>query len=311
MDSASPPHTESTLSEAVRRYLAHETNRAHFQRVQELPTDGAAYAEGLIALRRDEIAEWRRTWWTRLGRHPARILDAGCGPGFVSAALADVLPHSEVVGIDVESEGIAVARALASGRPNLDAFRASLEQLPDGVDRFDLIICRTTLEHVYDPRLALSQLISALAPGGALFLETPNYLFPFEPHVRLVMPPKCPKPLLRLECRTFGRDPGFVDHLQFACDPLTLARWAKASGSEQVTDLMAEKAVEILLGREQPVVGSRARFVRPLATVARAYPRLAQRFARLPIWPSVQLLIFAPPFASRMPTASYSEQLLP
>lgn len=294
--------TDPVLSAALTRYLARESNRGHYDRSAESgDVDGVAYATHLVRLRREEIGTWRSTWWRRLTREPLRVLDAGCGPGFVSAALADELPDGAVVGIDVEPEAISVAHLLARDRPNLLAVEGSLEDLPPALGTFDLIVCRTTLEHVYDPRTALAQLLGALNPGGALFLETPNYLFPFEPHVRLLMPPKCPKWLLRLECRAFGRDADFVDHLQFACDPRTLSRWARASGSVDVTDLMAEKVLSVLRGEQRSAVGWRQRAARTAAALAGRNTRLEQQLARLPVWPSAQLLIVrrddAPPAA--------------
>lgn len=280
------------LSDAVQRYLSQDLNRAHYCRTPSaLPTDGASYAAEIVDLRRKEIGQWRRTWWERLARHPDRILDAGCGPGFVAAALSDELPESVVVGVDIEPEAVLVANLLAKQRPNLSAHESSLEQLPSGLGAFDLIICRTTLEHVFDPKAALEQLLDALTPGGALFLETPNYLFPFEPHVRLWMPPKCPKRLLRFECRLFGRDPAFVDQLQLACDPRTLARWARARGSFEVTDLMHGKVLDVLTGRRASAVGWRQRVANAVGVIGRSRPGLLDRIAGLPIWPSVQLLI--------------------
>src|ERR1039458_3544474 len=108
------------LTEAVRRYLSCEVNRGHYERVNDgpLPEDGSAYANSLIALRRRELQDWQRTWWSRLSLHPKRILDAGCGPGFVAAALADALPESQIVGVDIEPEAVAVARLLAGRRAN-------------------------------------------------------------------------------------------------------------------------------------------------------------------------------------------------
>jgi hypothetical protein len=152
-------------------------------------------------------------------------------------------------------------------------------------------VCRTTLEHVYDPRAALGRLLDVLAPSGSLFLETPNYLFPYEPHLRVWMLPKSPKPLLRAECRLLGRDPDFADHLQFVCDPLTLGRWARAHGPFTVIDLMRQKVLEIARGHQQPTAPGRRRAAAALGAVATRLPRLVEFAAGLPVWPSAQLLV--------------------
>lgn len=44
---------------------------------------------------------------------------------------------------------------------------------PDFADRFDLIICRSTLEHVKDTTAAVSGLAAMLAPGGRCFVRLP------------------------------------------------------------------------------------------------------------------------------------------
>jgi 2-polyprenyl-3-methyl-5-hydroxy-6-metoxy-1,4-benzoquinol methylase len=279
-------------TDPLRTYLLNEENRAHYARADEsLPADTAAYAGELLALRRQELAGWRSTWWRALPREPERILDAGCGPGFLSAALADELPRSAVLAADIEPEAIAVAETLAAERNNLLTRQSSLESLPPEVGSFDLIVCRTTLEHVFDPRVALGRLLDALAPNGALFLETPNYLFPYEPHLRLWMLPKSPKLLLRAECALFGRDSSFVDHLQLVCDPVTLRRWATNHGRYTVVDLMQQKVLDIARGRQDSAVQARRRATGLLRGVARRAPRLVELAAGLPVWPSAQLLI--------------------
>lgn len=280
------------LDAAVRRYLAQDDNRGHYRRAEQvLPVAGAQYADELVALRRDELRGWRETWWRRLDHEPVRILDAGCGPGFVAAAIADDLPASRVVCVDIEPEAVEVARLLAEERPNLTVHLGALESLPAELGRFDLIFCRTTLEHVFDVRQALARLLDALASGGALFLETPNYLFPYEPHLRLWMLPKSPKWLLRAECKLLGRDVEFVEHLQFVCDPVTLARWARRHGRYEVTDLMADKLAGVLAGRQVSAVARRQHAVGIVVGLTRHMPSLTRRLAQLPIWPSAQLLI--------------------
>jgi 2-polyprenyl-3-methyl-5-hydroxy-6-metoxy-1,4-benzoquinol methylase len=280
------------LDAAVRRYLEQDDNRGHYRRAEQtLLAVGAQYADELVALRREELQGWRETWWRRLRREPVRILDAGCGPGFVAAAMADQLPASRVVGVDIEPEAIAVAQLLAEQRPNLTVHQAALESLPADLDEFDLIFCRTTLEHVFDVRAALGGLLDALAPAGALFLETPNYLFPYEPHLRLWMLPKSPKWLLRAECKLLRRDAEFVEHLQFACDPRTLVRWARQHGDYEVADLMSDRLIGVLEGRQRSAVAWRQRAVSMVAGLTRRTPLLTRRLTQLPIWPSAQLLI--------------------
>ena len=285
---------ERSLEDAARRYCGNRSNRGHYHRDAALQNaDGLQrYFADVLAARRAEVAEWNAAWAPYVTGLPARILDAGCGPGFVALALADRYPDAEVVGVDIEPEAIALGRAFGgeSGRVNL---RTGDLLAPPAADlgSFDLIVSRTTLEHVRDPQLALSRLLGSLNPGGALFLETPNYLFPYEPHVRLWMLPKSPKRLLALECRLFGHDAGFIDHLQFACDPLTFKRWAGEHGDVEIVDLMAEKLRGMLRGERVAAVAWRQTVVDAMRRRRPVAALLARAAPLVPFWPSVQLLL--------------------
>src|SRR5215218_8214330 len=45
-----------------------------------------------------------------------RLLDCGCGPGTISAGLAEVVAPGELVGIDTNNQHLALARAHAADR---------------------------------------------------------------------------------------------------------------------------------------------------------------------------------------------------
>jgi SAM-dependent methyltransferase len=101
------------------------------------------------------------------GRPPQRVLDVGCGPGWLAGQLRN--DGHEVVGVDlVEHPGV-------SGRT--DRFvRCDLEEpLPDPVGGgFDVILAADILEHVRDPERLLREMINRLAPGGTIIASVPN-----------------------------------------------------------------------------------------------------------------------------------------
>lgn len=277
------------VSEALGDYLQGEGDRAHFDRSGA--TEGRSveeHARALKAARAAEVAEWDAWWGGLLTARPRRILDAGCGPGFCAQALGEHFSADEVVGLDIEPRAIDVVRALGADYPPLAGHVGRLEDLDLG--RFDLIVCRTVLEHVDEPRRALAMLIEALVPGGSLFLETPNYLFPYEPHVGLWMLPKSPKAVLRMTCRATGRDPEFVDHLQFCCDPVTLSRWARGPEVD-VHNLAADKVRRLGRGDDTATSAIGRRVLRIAERLGEPGRRSLEAMGRLPIMPSVQLLI--------------------
>jgi 2-polyprenyl-3-methyl-5-hydroxy-6-metoxy-1,4-benzoquinol methylase len=285
------------LDRALSAYFDNESNVGHADRVDAGPDgDPVGYVESIVRLRQREIATWKQRWGSHLQVEPRRILDAGCGPGFVSAALAREYPEAEVVGVDVEPEGIAVAEALGAAEPRMRFEQLALEDLDTSLGTFDLIICRTVLEHVRDPRRSLDRLISVLAPGGALFLETPNYLFPREPHLGVwMLPGGRPRWLLRRTCVKRGLPPNWAEHLQFSCDHVRLSRWA-ARDEVRVINLMAEKVRRLIGGTEELTgTGLRGRLLRVARGVGPLATALGGVADRAPFWPSVQLLIVRDP----------------
>src|SRR5215475_9761684 len=50
----------------------------------------------------------------------AKVLDVGCGPGTITAGLADLVPRGHVTGIDAAQEVVDQARAATAGRENID-----------------------------------------------------------------------------------------------------------------------------------------------------------------------------------------------
>lgn len=104
-----------------------------------------------------------------------RILDVGCGLGvFLERAQAR---GWDVHGIDTSASWVAQARERVGGhRVSCGLFQDS----PLAREQFDVITLWDVIEHVWDPLPVLRAARAALAPGGTLFLRTPNarYVLP-------------------------------------------------------------------------------------------------------------------------------------
>jgi 2-polyprenyl-3-methyl-5-hydroxy-6-metoxy-1,4-benzoquinol methylase len=98
-----------------------------------------------------------------------RLLDAGCGNGFMASRFAGL--GFTVTGVDPSSTGIAVARRTY---PGLTFLQEDITQHRADTP-YDIAICVEVLEHVYDPQAFLHGLAAALKPGGRLLLTTPYY----------------------------------------------------------------------------------------------------------------------------------------
>lgn len=96
---------------------------------------------------------------------PGRVLDAGCGDGFYTAALRE--RGLDPTGADATPGLLAHARA---ARPDLAFVEADLGALPFAGAAFGGAFCLTVLEWVPDPLAALRELRRVVRPGGALVL---------------------------------------------------------------------------------------------------------------------------------------------
>lgn len=103
-----------------------------------------------------------------------RVLDIGCGPGHVAVMLAECLPGSSVVGIDLARNMLdhAERHRLGSAHAGRIEFRladAKALEFPDGA--FDTVCSNTILHHIPDPRPFLREALRVLAPGGVLLVR--------------------------------------------------------------------------------------------------------------------------------------------
>jgi ubiquinone/menaquinone biosynthesis C-methylase UbiE len=101
---------------------------------------------------------------------PQRVLDVGCGTGYLLGRLAARLPHAaELAGIDAAATMIEVARAAATDS-RLRFSVGTAEQLPWPGETFDLVVSTTSFDHWADQQAGLAQCARVIAPGGHLVL---------------------------------------------------------------------------------------------------------------------------------------------
>jgi len=124
-----------------------------------------------------------------------RILDDGCGCGWLTDYLQKNAKGANVYGIDPVPSDIEFAR---KKNKRIEYKVSSGENLPFRDDFFDLVTSHQILEHVKSPEKYLSELARVLKRDGTVYLSTPNRLLPFDFHHNLPLISWFPAKFLRL-----------------------------------------------------------------------------------------------------------------
>ena len=105
-----------------------------------------------------------------------RILDVGCGVGYIGRALKEI-KDCDVEGIDIDKAALEIAAKyynqvteMKIGNQSDPAFAAFVKNKKT----YDCIICGDIIEHLPDPGYIVSVLAKKLTPGGKMFISVPN-----------------------------------------------------------------------------------------------------------------------------------------
>ncbi|MET9696332.1 class I SAM-dependent methyltransferase [Streptomyces sp. NPDC006529] len=147
---------ETTRETAVYTHGHHESVlRSHRWRTA---TNSAAYLTGAL-------------------RPGMSVLDVGCGPGTITADLAELVAPGRVTAVDAAEDVVAQARAYAQERGLRDIVFATADvhalDFPD--DSFDVVHAHQVLQHVGDPVRALREMRRVCRPGGIVAARDADY----------------------------------------------------------------------------------------------------------------------------------------
>lgn len=96
------------------------------------------------------------------------VLDAGCGSGRITAALADRLPHGRVIGVDASPDMVRRAREALGERAEIRLGDLTELTLAAPVDA---VFSTATFHWVLDHDRLFARLHAALRPGGRLVAQ--------------------------------------------------------------------------------------------------------------------------------------------
>jgi 2-polyprenyl-3-methyl-5-hydroxy-6-metoxy-1,4-benzoquinol methylase len=97
----------------------------------------------------------------------ARVLDVGCGSGWVSHNLVG---DYDLIGVDIEEDAVTLCRSLYQA----EYMVGTAFDLPFPDDHFDAVIFTEAIEHFETPAPALAEIARVLKPGGMALVTTPN-----------------------------------------------------------------------------------------------------------------------------------------
>jgi ubiquinone/menaquinone biosynthesis C-methylase UbiE len=105
------------------------------------------------------------------------LLDVGCGPGSITADLAELVDPGHVTAIDTAEGVVAEARATAAARSlqNVTCEVADVYDLAYPDQTFDVVHAHQVLQHVADPVGALRAMRRVCKPGGIVAVRDSDY----------------------------------------------------------------------------------------------------------------------------------------
>lgn len=204
-----------------------------------------------------------------VGLDSTRMLDIGSGWG--ELLLECIMRGAVGSGIEPDAEEVAISELLLESygfEPRIAQGRG--EALPWSDESFDLVTCQQVLEHVDDIERVVSEMIRVTRPGGAMFVSTPNYLFPYEGHYMLKWFPLLPKRIGASVLRAKGRDPTFLlEHVNYTTYPSMRRLWRRHGlPARNIT-------LELVRSRRHQSTIYWSSFVRPILLGLRLFPNVS------------------------------------
>ncbi len=146
----------------------------------------------LQRLRNQALISWgkeaRNLKWMGLEGHMS-ILELGSGPGFVTEALAKLVPDGEVVALEIDPVLIERAEAYLQGKEggNWRIVQGNIMSIGLPENSFDFVYGRYLFQHLPDPIGAAKEAFRVLKPGGKLVI------FDIDDNLTIFDPPGSPE----------------------------------------------------------------------------------------------------------------------
>ncbi|HRQ64008.1 MAG TPA: malonyl-ACP O-methyltransferase BioC [Xanthomonadaceae bacterium] len=133
-------------------------------------TAARGYAEQAVLQREVESRLLERLEYLKAA--PARVLDAGCGPGRAAVQMRRRFRRAQVVAMDLAEGMLAEARRSGGWWHRPSCVQGDLMALPFADASFDLVFSSLVLQWCEDVDAALDECRRVLRPGGLLLLAS-------------------------------------------------------------------------------------------------------------------------------------------
>jgi trans-aconitate 2-methyltransferase len=100
------------------------------------------------------------------------VVDLGCGPGYTTHLLADVLQCDHAAGLDSSEHFVSLAQSM----DKVSFHVHDITCVPFPVGPSDLIYCRFLLTHLREPRAVVAKWTTQLRPKGLLLMQEVEWI---------------------------------------------------------------------------------------------------------------------------------------
>jgi arsenite methyltransferase len=99
-----------------------------------------------------------------------RVLDVGCGGGWLVREIASRVPQGHVLGMDVSDEMISRARRSATNLRNVEFVVGGVDAIPRDANSFDKVISVESSYYWPDPAAGIREIFRVLRSGGSAWI---------------------------------------------------------------------------------------------------------------------------------------------
>ena len=133
------------------------------------------FEKEITRLRNQALFLWKkeRIKLAQLGLEKGmKVLDLGCGPGFIARLLVEDFPGIKLTGIDLDLELLEIAKnELKDSKSLVRLVHSSAEKIPFPDNYFDFVYARLVFQHIPEPSLVSREVFRVLKPGGIFVIH--------------------------------------------------------------------------------------------------------------------------------------------